>query len=373
MYATANLAVGLVLAFTQPSRADDLWIVYDWCRSWLVHGQQLYAGIEARTDYPPNAIVVLSPLALVPRSWIVPVWALLSLVVTPIYARLAVIAFRSRTQTVSMWLPILLFLCWGGTRTVLEFSRLSMTLAITGAVLADSRPVASGVSLGLAMMKPHMAGPVVLWALLTKRMRVVLIAAGVIAAGIAVYCVRAHASPLAVATDYRSVLQTLYFADDPLQGRTSLQPWLRALVGDRLLGDATLGAVGVVLALVPCVIALRPRLESSQSYGTLALLCLISLLTVYHIGSNVVVLMLPAFVFLLMADDPPSFRWRMCFVGAIQLVLMLDIPVHAAPFVSESGIAFLIVRDVDRVLVLATFTAVAILLLRPTRQVGARE
>ena len=62
-----NLAVGVALALRQPARASDLLEIYDWCRSWLFGRHDLYAGPYAVTDYPPNAIVMLSPLALLPQ------------------------------------------------------------------------------------------------------------------------------------------------------------------------------------------------------------------------------------------------------------------------------------------------------------------
>ena len=66
--ACVNLGAGVVLALRDPRRASDLWTMYDWCRAWLIDGRSLYIGPEASADSPPNAIVLLSPLALVPRD-----------------------------------------------------------------------------------------------------------------------------------------------------------------------------------------------------------------------------------------------------------------------------------------------------------------
>jgi hypothetical protein len=367
MYAAVNLAAGIVLVFTQPSRADDVWIMYDWCRAWLLHGQQLYAGVEARTDYPPNAIVLLSPLALVPRAWIVPAWTAFTLTLTPLYAWLVVRANSPRLRAAAAVVPILLFLCWGGTRTFLEFSRLSITLAFAAVILADSRPVASGFALGFALMKPHIAGPILLWAIVTKRLRVVVIAAGVVAAGFTVYCLRAHVSPAIVVADYVQILRTLYSGEDPLMGRTSLQPWWRALAGDSTLGIVVWAVAAGLLLVVPCRMAMRPSATPEvRGSAVLALCCLWSLLTIYHIGNNLAVLMLPSFVFLWTLDDPATVRWRMSVVAAIQVALMLDVPVHVAPLVPDHGLAFMVVRDFDRLIVLLAFVAITVLSLRLT-------
>ena len=64
--ACVNLLAGVTIALRDPGRASDLQAMYGWCRAWLIDGQSLYTGPEAVTDYPPNAIVLLSPLALAP-------------------------------------------------------------------------------------------------------------------------------------------------------------------------------------------------------------------------------------------------------------------------------------------------------------------
>ena len=361
VYAAANLAVGIWLVFTQPSRAEDVWIIYDWCRAWLLHGQQLYAGADARTDYPPNAIVLFAPLALVPRQWVVPAWAALTLVLTAVYAHVVVRSTSARVRLAAAVVPMLLFFCWGGVRTLLEFSRLSLTLAFLAVLAADSRPVASGVSLGLALAKPHIAGPIMLWALVTRHTRVAAVAVLVVAAGFAVYCLRAHVGPVTVLDDYLRILLFLYSGTDDFVGRTSLRPWWHAVGGGSALGDVLWWAGAGLLLLVPCAMAMRrtdrPDLRAS---AVLALFCLWSLLTFYHIGNNLVVLMLPSFVFVLLVDDPATARLRLYAVVLIQAAMMLDIPVHLASRVPDHGLAFMIVRDFDRIVVLFTFALVAV-------------
>ena len=359
VYAAASLAVGIGLVLTQPSRADDVWIMYDWCRAWLLHGQQLYAGAGARTDYPPNAIVLFSPLALMPRQWVAPAWAAVTLLLTPLYAYVVIKSTSPAVRGAAAVAPMLLFFCWGGVRTLLEFSRLTMTLGFLAVLAADSRPTASGVSLGLALAKPHIAGPIMLWALVTRRARVVVVATIVVAVGFAIYCLRAHVGPVTVLNDYGRILLSLYSGTDGFVGRTSLRPWWIALAGNQQVGDLLWGVGAGLLLLVPCALAMRSAgRPEARATGVLVLFCLWSLLTIYHIGSNMVVLMLPAFLFLLLVDDPATARWRMCAVVVIQAAMMLDVPVHLASFVPDHGLAFVLVRDFDRIVVLFTFACV---------------
>src|SRR5712691_13390778 len=124
--AALNLAAALALALGEPVRASDLFTIYGWCRSWLLGGANLYAGSEASTDYPPNAIVMLSPLVLLPWRWAVPVWTAVALVLTPLLPYV-VVRCHSRHEF-RFAAPMLLFFCWSSSRTLLQFSLMSMTL-----------------------------------------------------------------------------------------------------------------------------------------------------------------------------------------------------------------------------------------------------
>ena len=72
LLASLNLVLGLALSFGQTARAGDLWTVYSWCHQWLYRGVSLY-GPDGSTDYPPNAIVMYSPLAAIPKQWLIAV------------------------------------------------------------------------------------------------------------------------------------------------------------------------------------------------------------------------------------------------------------------------------------------------------------
>jgi hypothetical protein len=361
VYAAANIAVGLGLALTQASRADDLWTIYQWCHAWLLHGEQLYAGSGAATDYPPNAIVLFAPLALVPTQWLVPAWAAVTLSITPLLAWVVVRSIRPRIRLADALLPALLFFCWGGVRTLLELSRLCMMLAFLAVLESDARPRTSGVSLGLALAKPHIAGPILLWALCTRRVRVAAIAMAVAVAGFAAYCVRAHAGPVEVMISYGRILVSLYSGPDGMVGRTSLRPWWLVLARDQTLGDMLWGIGAALLLIVPSRIAMRGIEPSGvRAAAAPALFCLWSLLSIYHIGNNLI-LLLPAFAFLLLVDDPATLWWRACIASVIQIAMMLDVPVHLASRLPQDGTMALLVRDLDRLVVLVTFVSVALL------------
>src|SRR5438067_4243345 len=168
--AGVNMAVGVALAWRDPARASDLSMIYDWSRGWIVGGERRFTMLHDAVDYPPHALVVLSPLGLLPRALVVPVWIAVGLALAAAlpYLGMRCAVPRSRIGP----LPMLFFWCWTSTRTLLQFTALSLTLAFASALIADARWLLSGILLGVALFTPHLAGPLVLWALVRGRIRV---------------------------------------------------------------------------------------------------------------------------------------------------------------------------------------------------------
>jgi hypothetical protein len=369
-YAAVNLGTGVALALTQQARAVDLLLVQGWCRAFLFDGQPLYFGAPAGVDYPPNAIVLFAPLALVPPGWLVPAWIAITLFLTPVLAYV-VVRCVSRQLPLQIIAPaVLLFLCWGGVRTLLELSRLCLTLGCVAVLIADSRPLASGVCLGLALAKPHIAGPIWLWTAVTGRARVAMVAALVVAAGVAAFCVRVQASPVDIVAGWTHNVRLLYSGADTFIGRTSLRAWWHAFVPDVGMADALWLIAALALLAVPC----RMARSDASNFGerpqaARALFCLWSLLTVFHLGNNLI-LMLPAFTVLLLSTDAATRRLRLTMAAIVQFAMMFDIPVHLRRFDPGNGVASVLIRDFDRIVVLMTFCFVAFVWRRQREDVG---
>jgi hypothetical protein len=88
VYVAINLGVGVGLALAQSSRGVDLSLIHEWSRAWLLEGTDLFRGLDAVTDYPPNAFVTFVPLALIPQQWLVHIWGAITLALTPLLAYL---------------------------------------------------------------------------------------------------------------------------------------------------------------------------------------------------------------------------------------------------------------------------------------------
>ena len=357
--ACVNLAAGAALALRDPARASDLWTIYEWSGRWLA-GEGLYTAADAVTDYPPNAIVMLSPMALLPWPWLVPLWTAFALALAPALAYL-VVRLVSRGDAVAAAVPMLLFLCWTSSRTLLQFTALSMVLAFLSLRLADTHRLAGGVALGLALFKPHIAGPIALWALVTGRARVVIVAAAVVLAGWTAYDARIGENPLTTLAGYYGVLGRLHAGPDGLVGRTGLRGWTRILTADSRAADAWWIA-GSAFLLAGLVWLARRDVRRPLAAGALAitsLFCLWSLFAFYH-NTNNLIMMLPAFVFLWLVDDRSASSGRWVPIVLLQAALMFDVPTRLGPRLSQEHWARVAVENFDRVLVVATLIDVAL-------------
>ena len=360
--AAVNMAAGVALALRDPRRAIDLWTMVEWCRAWLIEGRSLYTGADAFTDYPPNAVVLLSPLALLPQRWVVPMWTAGALLLTPVLPCVVMrCAVPARRGLFALIVPTLLYLCWAAPRTLLQFSLLSMTLACAAMLIVDSRSLASGALLGLALFKPHIAGPFGLWMLVTARIRSFVVAAVVVVVGLLVFDARASESPMTTLTGWWSVLGRAYGGPDGLVGHTNLRAWALATVEDPARADAIWIVLSVVLLVALCGLAMRDRLRDLADGGMAipAMFCLWSLLTIYHNGNNMI-LMLPAFAFLWFRDDRRASPWRWLGILVLQAALAFDVPVRLSAEAPSLGWGRIAIEQFDRCVVLATLAWVSI-------------
>ena len=306
--AAGNIVIALWIIVTQPARAADLHTMYYWCGEWLVRHADLYTVFNASTDYPPNAIVLFAPMAWLPARWLVPSWTMLGLALAALLP--LTVARAADDRRVHASLVIVSCLCWAATRTLLQFSALSMTLSFAALALSAERPWSAGLLLGLALAKPHIAAPVALWVVLTGRWRTAAAAAAVMSAGVTIYCLRAGTTPGNVTAAYWQVLASTYGGASGLTGVTSIRAWTGS--------DAVwLAAAGAMLLVPVAMTVLAPRARGLDRLTAIAAFCLWSLAAFYHNGNNLI-LMLPAFIVLLQRAHAAAVL--------MQVLLMIDLP-----------------------------------------------
>ena len=322
--AALNMSAGVALA-THPNRWADLQTIRLWTGQWLFAGKDLYASASSGTDYPPHAIVALSPLSLLPQSFAVPVWAALNIGMAALAGYLAARFVRPRVSLADALYLTLLFLCWSGTRTLLQFSLLTLVFGLAAVVLADTRPAWSGVCLGLSLMKPQIALPFLLWTVFRRRWQSAAIAILLVAAGTGLFCLRASANPLNVAIRYAQILRLYFNGEIAMQGIAQLRPLFAQIGRGAGIELATAAIVLPLLAMI-CVEGFRQTNSPSRvMYMAPGLAGIWSLLTFYHLTYGFVVL-LPIAAVLLLEEDDASLKDRRIVFWTLQPALMIDVP-----------------------------------------------
>ena len=349
--AVLNLAAGVVVS-TQPRRLHDLESIMRWGAGWLGGRGNIYDLTDTFVDYPQNAMVMLSPLSLLPMGAAVPFLVLLNLGLAGLAPYLAARFFRPHDPFRVIALPILMFLCWGGVRALMQFSLLAFTFSMAALVLADRRPIAAG---GL------MALPVFLWSAFTRRWRTAFTAVGVVAALFALYCLWAHTGPVAVVKRYTEIIALHHSGDAILAGLSELRPFIKQWVSDLSDVDAIAGSIAIGLFGGVCVAGfLEGAVRKRLLYAAPPLVACWSLLTFYHLTYGFIIL-LP--VLMLMAlNDAPHSRLRTSLFWILQLGMMVDIPgLSRRAGLASTHLYTTVLIHADRVLILGLFVGLVTL------------
>ena len=358
--AALNLAAGVVVS-SQPERLSDLETIQGWARDWLVDGKNIYQPIDAFVDYPPNAIVLLSPLGLLSLDAAHPIWMMLNVAMAILAPYLAARFFRPHDPFRVILLPILMFLCWGGVRTLSQFTLVALTCSMAAMVLAGRTRFGSGMWLGFAMLKPQVALPVFLWSVFTRRWIIALTALATAVALFAVFCLRSSSHPVYLFARYFGTLTMLHMGEAILAGLSELRPLISQLVGDLAETDAIAGAIALGLLATLCVAGLQEGAERRRVlYAAPPLVACWCLLTFYHLTYGFVIL-LPVMMLLSLNDSEPS-RLRKGLFWLLQLGMMFDIPgLSRRAGLADSSLYANLLLHVDRALMVTLFVGLVIL------------
>ena len=349
--AALNMCGGVLLTLAR-DQAADLYLVAQWLHAWL-SGGNLYAP-GSITDYPPWAIVTLSPLAFVPRGWLMGVWILLNLGLAAVIVwRLATISHENAPHARNL---ALLLAATGTIRQLLQFSHLSYALAIIGAFTAS--PLIGGLLVGLSLMKPQIGGVVWLWLVLRRDWRRAAYALPVPLILTAAYIAVAPIGPLDLATGYRAAITSQYGDPTELPGHSDLRVWLWRLWPDPS-GNAVLSALVLAALLVPLVMSVARRRADGRDIELLGLCGAISLLAVRHLSYDFL-LLLPVLVAWRCppcAATPQAPRWM--FFGLAAL-LVAAVPSWAKLALAHSAPpATAVFLELDRVMCIAVWAALS--------------
>jgi hypothetical protein len=366
--AAANLGAGTWLLARDPARGADLYELSQWTQAWIA-GSNPYANAATGIDYPPWALVLLAPVASAGATVARVAWACLNLcALGAIVWRLGV--YTGETREFRVRLGLVCLSC-AAAHTLGQFSAVSFACAIAGVLGPGGAPGA--LWLGLSLFKPHIGGIALLWALFERRWRLAVGALVVPAVLLAVFCLRAGATPVGVMAGYVQSLVVLHGGDLPFTGHTDLAPWLVFFAphATGLVVDLALAC----LLLLPLVVAsARGRAVTDRdALARLAFCGAVSLLAVRHLSYDFIVLFPLVAAWrtwpYASAHRPRVERLK---AGVLVACLVLEVPSIARRFAvtpASAGWTRLLLEG-DRVFVLAVWLVLAVGLLgsRPARK-----
>jgi len=308
-------------------------LVRRWTREWLLKRQDIYQVPRLDVDYPPFAIVFLSPLSLGSDRAVVIVWLLFQLMLIPVAAYLATRLVRPHGIRREAFVLTLMFAGWGGVRAGLwsgQVALLVLVLGLAAVIVGPTRPIAGGFLMAGALVKPHIALPFLVWAGRSRRLRVVCAATAVVAGALGLYCLVAREGPIDVITAYVKGLAFLYWNpafQKILIGDTDLREVVRWWVSSPTGAEFAYLGVLVVLALfVWALISARYAVVGvSREALSVAGGCLFALLAFFNLRYNLVML-LPVIALLRQVAHLAQSRRLAVIVWAAQALLVLDIP-----------------------------------------------
>jgi Glycosyltransferase family 87 len=330
-----NLLGGLNNAL-RPGQSQDLRTVLGWTSLWLFDSANPYA--LAGSDYPPNALVVLMPLAFVPTQAVAVVWTTFNLLFAPVAGWLAFrVTYPGRPARAAL-LPVLLFLSWAGLRIGFgngQFHLFALVLGLAAVALADRRPYLAGVLLGMALSKPHFAIAFLLWAVLTRRFRMAITGLMFVVVTGLIFSARLGQDPFSVARSYLFVLESASFYTSSTAAGISLSPLIRFFGHQPDHANSTYALlVGLAfLALLVVSRRVRSRFVWNADVLVLALCCAFATLALFH-NSYDAVLLVPLLMWLcypwLESPSEPRLRsfapYDRLAVGVLQAALVIEIP-----------------------------------------------
>ena len=371
--AVVSLGWGFFISIST-EQSHDLRLVHLWLRKWLLEGSHVYSLDDfIGTNYPPHAIVALSPLALIPESWLIPIWGLVNLALAPMVGYLAFRVMKPEALRRAALLPCAMFLSWAALRNGIElgqFTLLTLGLGLLAVLFEEKRPILGGLFLALALMKPHIGAAFFLWALFTKRWKMALVACLCMGLGVLLFSLRLAESPIESVRAYLGVLQYQFGRGVDAQGFLALR-WveLRPLVALFIPSEIWTSRIDrllliVMLACAGAVGLMKSALNKQQrDAAVLQLCCLWLLMGVFHNPYDSI-LLLPVLMGLWATSVPhpsTSKRWLdRTALWVLQIALVMEVPglwwkLSKTINLSSLNWAGLLLENLDRLVVLGLF------------------
>jgi len=315
---TANVLLGVAIAM-RVDASRDVWWLWTWTRTWLQGTNPYRWPIPA--DYPPWALVALSPVGVVPDAALPVLWACagVSLAIAVAWVGPKAIAIQSPP----LRLTIGLFLSWAAVRYGLgngQFALLSVASGLAAVWLARNGSAWSGLFLAAALVKPHVGMAFLAWAFVAAKWRAIAGAAAALAAATVVFSVRLGESVVATLVQYMGQVGAELGGAEPLRGTVEMRPLLEAITGYPAVA-AILNTTLAVAGFAAIVWAVSRHPSDTRGELALPLFCLWTLASTFHNAYDLV-LVWPVWLVLWhrQQHDPRQSPYLLAFVQAALVV-----------------------------------------------------
>lgn len=311
-----------------PTGSEAYFTVREWLAAWRM-GANVYA-LRLFADYPPNALVFLSPLSLFPQTSGHMLFAAINVVVcmacswmlvglTAGYAGVSL----DRVQRLVYALMLLVMspsrvAVWNG-----QTSPLLILFCCQALRIAPRWPILAGVLMGVGMSKPHVAFGFMLVGAFN---RMWLMLASAFATAITAwwgYSISVGQSPVTVFFDYVSTLLGLYGGPQFLRAEADIRPFFVDVFRTYAVGEPLFLVTALVLAAVLLWFTWRGRHRPEAGVWVMAA-ALMWCIAVFPFRRYGLMLMAPTMMLTLWR--PGLSERALTGVAIMILVLVADVP-----------------------------------------------
>lgn len=322
------LVAGFMVA-DNPARSDAYFEVRRWLMMWK-SGVNVYAAPGLFVDYPPHALVFLSPLMLFPEQGgevlfaglnvlvcIATTWTIVSL--TAGYAGVAL----SRPERLAY---VLMLLVWAPTRVGIWNGQTSPLLILCCCLAlrwSSWSSIVAGLFMAVGMSKPHLAIGFLLLAAFFRMWKMLAVASFTMVGAALVYVMTVAASPKVVLQQYIGNLFFVYGGPSFLRAEVDVRPFFADLIGNYAVAEPLFLLTAAVLGIMLLHFAWRGRANVDAGVWVMAsgLMWSIAMFPFRRYG----MLLLAPTVLLLMWRPRVSER-ALTWAGIMIFIIAADVP-----------------------------------------------
>lgn len=320
--------VAAILAADHPLGSEGYFAVRHWLEVWHT-GANVYE-LNLAVDYPPQALIFLSPLLWFPsvhgELWfaglnsllcIAAAWYLVSL--TSGYAGVSL----TRAERLAY---VLMLVAWSPTRVCIwngQTTPLVILACCFALHMATRAPLLAALALAVGLSKPHVAIGFVLFAIFLRLWKLVSLAALTAVSAALIYTATVSRSPWLVLRQYTDTLFRVYGGPRFLRGEIDMRPFFVDLLSDYAIGETAFLATACALGAMLLGLIWRARHNPHAAVWVMAA-SLMWAMAVFPFRRYGLMLIAPALLLFLWNPDVQR-RW-LILAGIAIFLIAADLP-----------------------------------------------